>query len=680
MLNPTRRLLALCVLCIFAFAIPSICWAVTGTEYQAQQEDLVVAVDSRWAGCRSGGYHPIRIRIQNRADTRDVTVVFRSSDRSIPSVSRTVNCPQNATTLITLPIPMVGGANSGELEFFHPRGRLRDLSHPIQVAEQDLSSLRTGLLVISPTNEDCSHFESAVTSVFGIGSGHYGASHTENHFVTQPTMLPNTAISYSGLDVVAVPLKTLQSVSAEIRDALQNWARSGGNLLIYETSDAPIENVDLRKLVGLDRLSQLDDWRKADPGLRRTITVQQFDQYGNPTGVTTNSDDSKTKWPQGEQAFASRKYGLGQLILMSGNPFPGTPHDWAWLFQSSGMQQRGRWATRLGANARNESGDFYQFMIPGIQSVPVYSFLFFITLFAVVIGPVNYFVLARRNQLNALIVTVPVLALLTSLALFVFSAVSHGFSVKGRTRSLTVIDQGLQASVVSSRLSLYAGMTPSNGLQFSPETIVIPIWPKDVEFEGGSVDWTQTQHLTNGWLRARTKTQYHTLASQAERGRLTVETPTEGTLKLTNGLEWQLDSLIVGDDQGNLYFGRGIAAGSPATLKLIADGERTAVLEDMSSNMPTIPDEYSTAANFNMFSGMSSSRRYRYGGYFGGNQANTRLQDGLMELELRQIKTAVENRNPLRRTYYATMKKNPKLETGTTVDVVQEWHALIGYY
>lgn len=678
MRSSLRLVLAIWLFGLMTLAIPSDCHAVTGTEYQAQQSDLVVAVDSRWAGCRSGGYHPIRIRIQNRAETRDVSVVFRPGDRTLPTVSRAVNCPQNATTLITLPVPMIGAVSHGELEFYDPQGRLRDLSRTINVAEQDLTAGRPGLLVISPTNEDCSQFELAVSSTLGVTGGHYGSAYTENHFVAQPVMLPNTAISYSGVDLVAASFKTLQALNNETRDALLNWARTGGNLLVYDAGELGSENADVRKLLGLDRISQRDDWHQSEPSHRSRIQVRQFDQYGNETHIAANAETG-TAWNASSTTFAARRYGFGQIAIFASNPFPGTPHDWAWFFNSTFLAQKGRWATRVGVNARNDASDFYQFLIPGIQSVPVYSFLFFITLFAVVIGPVNYFVLARRNQLNALIITVPILALLTSVALFVFSAISHGFSVKGRTRSLTLVDQGLQSAVVSSRLSLYAGMTPSNGLQFSPETVVVPLWPRDVEFEGGSVDWTQTQHLTNGFLRARTKTQYHTIVAQAERGRLAIESPQDQTLRVTNGFEWQLEVLVVGDDQGTLYFGRDIAAGSPASLKPISADERRAVLENIVSNMPVVPDEYTNSANFNMFSNMGGSRRHRYG-YWGGQEQNFRLQDGQMEQELQRIKSLLENGTSLKRTYFGTMKKYPKLETGTTIDTVQEWHALIGSY
>jgi hypothetical protein len=290
--------------------------------------------------------------------------------------------------------------------------------------------------------------------------------------------------------------------------------------------------------------------------------------------------------------------------------------------------------------------------------------------------------LARRNRLNALIVTVPTLAIITSVALFVFSAVAHGFSVKGRIRSLTVLDQGLQTAVIGNRLSLYAGMVPSNGLQFSPDTVVIPLWPRDIEFEGGSVDWTQTQHLTNGFLRARTKTQYHTLVSQPERGRITVEAPSGDAMKITNGLEWQLDTLVVGDDSGEVYIGQNVAAGTPATLKKITTETANKLVSEIRDTTPALPDEYTSTNNINFFTGMNS-RRNRYG-YWGGVEQQFKLQDGQLELRLAEVREAL-SREPsksanLKRRYFATIKHRPGIETGTKVDTVQEWHALMGYY
>ena len=183
-------------------------------------------------------------------------------------------------------------------------------------------------------------------------------------------------------------------------------------------------------------------------------------------------------------------------------------------------------------------------------------------------------------------------------------------------------------------------------------------------------------------MRARTKTQYHTVVSQPERGRITVEATSADTMKITNGLEWQLDTLVVGDDNGEAYFGQNVAAGTSATLKKITAEAANSLVSEIRDTTPALPDEYTSTNNINFFTGMNS-RRNRYG-YWGGVEQQFKLQDGQLELRLAEVREAL-SREPsksanLKRRYFATIKHRPGIETGTKVDTVQEWHALMGYY
>ena len=107
------------------------------------------------------------------------------------------------------------------------------------------------------------------------------------------------------------------------------------------------------------------------------------------------------------------------------------------------------------------------------------------SLWVLVIGLLNYLWLWRRRRLYLLVITIPVVAFATSLALFGYSAVAHGFGTRSRVRSLTLLDQKANSAVTMSRLSLYSGLAPSGGLTFSPETAVYPIWPPDTSFDSG---------------------------------------------------------------------------------------------------------------------------------------------------------------------------------------------------
>ena len=90
----------------------------------------------------------------------------------------------------------------------------------------------------------------------------------------------------------------------------------------------------------------------------------------------------------------------------------------------------------------------------GVKGVPTTAFLVLMTLFTIIIGPVNYIFLVRRKQQYLLLITIPVFALMTSLSLFGYSVVAHGFGVKSRLRSMTILDQQSRTAVTTSRIAL----------------------------------------------------------------------------------------------------------------------------------------------------------------------------------------------------------------------------------
>ncbi len=644
-----------------------------GSDFVGQDDDFVVTVDARWTGCSQGGYYPIRVRVLNRGLTRDLQLNFQPNDKGIPSVSRTVSVAQNATVMTSLLVPMVGYQNYGTFSASHRGQKLKQLETMLTLAEVDTNASRPALLVISADEVNCSQFELMSTSLYGVGRAMYGRVSSENHIVLPAGMLPYTSLAYSGLDVVAVARPAFESLRAEIREALLNWAQTGGSLLIYNVGANVLTDVEFSRLVGLDRMARQTPWIVPDASKRTAIGLTRTDEHGSQTSWTEANPQFAFKTDEG--AIGAKPYGLGRIIGVRDNPFPGTAHDWAWLLKSA-VDDNVQWTHRHGLNARDDNRDFMQFMIPGIESVPTYSFVIFITLFAVLIGPVNYVFLVRRQRLNWLIVTVPLLATLTTVCLFVYAAVSHGFTVKSRLRSLTVLDQGLQTAVSTTRMALYAGMAPSEGMKFSTDTAVYPVWPTGNEFEQGHVDWSENQHLSSGWLRSRTKTQFVTLGHRAERGRLNVEAAKDEQVQVTNGLEWKLEALILSPDDDHLFAGQDIPAGAPATLKLANSEDLSKFRLAITEARPSFPDNFDQDRVFTSW----SSRRYRYGYGYGSSQDVYSLSQGKMEKTVQRLGEGSGGLKLGPRSYVALVKETPSLDIGAKVEVVDGWHLIIGYY
>jgi hypothetical protein len=690
-----------------------------GTESARRAHDLQMAVDSRWAGGANGGYYPIRIRLMNLSRPRALEFVFTDtggSDSRLPTVSKLVTIDQNATEQFTLPIPLVSRGAYGQLRVFENGRELDQLTQPVALpdAQQQGWSDRPSLLVIAqtPASVDCSRFEQAVESLVAATGGgvrgpwgYGGRSPRTNDFqVVPPQMLPESWIDYSAVDIVAISLQSLDKIPSEARSALLKWAISGGTLIVYEVGKPAGESADLARLLDLGgRPAQFRNWRPADTTIHKPIMVSEpmtatgmpmgaaiggmapaaveianppVDAQGSPVNLA-----NKSLWPVSPDAYSRLEYQAGQVFAFSGNPFPGAPIDWAWWLNSANLQKL-KFTTRNGVSSRQRHPDFFMFLIPGVGAIPVMAFVLLITLFAILIGPVNYFVVWRRRQLYLLVLTIPAIAFLTSASLFGYAMIADGFGVQSRLRSFTLLDQYSKTAVSYNRISLYAGIVPSAGLKFSPETAVFPVWPDHGCLESGSVDWTETQHLARGWLRSRTPAQFETISVRPERARIDIRPSGPEESDVANGLEWDIDLLVIKDEAGRLHAARKVPAGGSTKAATASAADLQALSRSLADDELKAPpgaggmeyNPWDRNAHKAMMSGM----------YYGQQDANISFGTGALESRLRLLKEpakepAAGGLPP--RTYLAIIPRNPGIELGITGTRPRGGlHIVMGYY
>jgi hypothetical protein len=100
--------------------------------------------------------------------------------------------------------------------------------------------------------------------------------------------------------------------------------------------------------------------------------------------------------------------------------------------------------------------------IAGLGKAPVTAFLLVILLFAILVGPVNFWGLKKRTQPLLALVTVPVLGFGTTFVILTYGIFHDGFGVRGVTRSWTLLDQVEHEGATISARTLFAGLAPSD--------------------------------------------------------------------------------------------------------------------------------------------------------------------------------------------------------------------------
>ncbi len=180
--------------------------------------------------------------------------------------------------------------------------------------------------------------------------------------------------------------------------------------------------------------------------------------------------------------------------------------------------------------------DFWEFVIPGVGLTPVTQFMVLISLFVLGIGPINYWLLRRWHRLNLLVITVPASAAIVTGALLLYAIIGDGLGVRARVRSFTEIDCRRSGEAVCwSRLSYYAGISPSSGLQFPDDVAVYPFQQESLDMMRSvpqhevtwhempplnstvsnpndlSMPYWSMQYWSKDWLPGRTPTQFITV-------------------------------------------------------------------------------------------------------------------------------------------------------------------------
>ena len=208
--------------------------------------------------------------------------------------------------------------------------------------------------------------------------------------------------------------------------------------------------------------------------------------------------------------------------------------------------------------------------------IPTRGIVVVMVAFIIVIGPINIYVLNRRQRRTWMLWTIPAISFATTLIVFAYSLLREGITPDTRIAGLTVIDQASHHATTIGAMAFYCPLTPSGGLHFDYETETTPL----VSCGNGpgtsrEVDWTQSQHLQRGWVSARVPAHFHLRKSETRRERLQIINE-NGKLQVVNGLGAPIKSLWLADENMNVYQAASVAAGQKAGLILSPQSQSAA--------------------------------------------------------------------------------------------------------
>ncbi|MEM1164779.1 MAG: hypothetical protein AAGI30_00645 [Planctomycetota bacterium] len=406
-------------------------------------------------------------------------------------------------------------------------------------------------------------------------------------------------LAYTRYRAVVISASDTSSMPSDVHSALEMWIRDGGQLAV----------------VG-DPLSAQRAFPLAHPVIERR-------DDGDPT----------------------LRLGFGSLTV-----FESDEHDSSRL-RAGFVDMFDDLSHELGTPALTSSTDAEWDMSVGPDDdLPVRGLLSVLIVFALLIGPVNVITLARLRRRTLLFVTVPVLGVVFSLAIFGFGFVQGGIRPIARTASLTVLDQASAFASTRAHRGYFAPLTPGDGLRFDADTRVRLLM--EDESHGYSwnpsertvtLDLTDGQHLRSGWIRPRVPEHFLVSKAGTRRERVTFDREADGSVQVLNGLGVGIQRIVHADERGVVFGATDIAPGSSVALeRLDPESEATRAVEVVSVagalSRASSRGEAGAASTARRIAGVSGSARTQgiswvpRGGYVAVLDEDPFLEPGLENL------------------------------------------------
>ena len=506
------------------------------------------------------GYFVHRVWVENRDGSRPhaVELLLQGGGRysAVRRVRRRVVVGPGMRAQVSLPVPSlrVGGVQlyavvDGEVEavplpyspHMHMARRMAEANCPLVV------------LVSRSLNSD--DLNLALRHKLSPTSGGGPPRRTPRHGVEHELARVETGLedwspdwlAYTCYDGVAVSAVDLREMRPEAREGVWRWVECGGALLVVGEPDVP------------------GRWgERSDP----------------------------SRWTANGVALTELPVGFGRCLWLSAAggraavDLKALPKAHLVRIRDAWRHSQAPWH-RVG-NASDAHG---QFPVIESVSVPYVSIFLFVVAFALLAGPVNVVVLARLNRRIWLLWTTPALAAVASLIVIAYGFLSEGVTPTIRTEGLTLLDQSTRRASTLAFSGFYCPLSPLGGLHYGTEVEVIPRMERfrRRSFGGSrSLDWTNHQHLTDGWVSPRIPAYFMLRISEARAERVELRPDGRGGLTAINGLGAPIRRLTVADREAAVYVATNVAAGELTVL------ERTDVVAGL-GEMADLREYYTTA-------------------------------------------------------------------------------------
>ena len=513
--------------------------------------DLRIQIENLSPGTHEHGYVEYRATISNRSATQTHRVVlqlpataYAVDGNVIRSLTRTLEVAPGASVAVSLFKPALEMTGSDAAVLIDGVLQSEALALPSSSVAHDRYQFGGHLLVSQAVKQSGAMLQAEAAWNNNSGGTNFDYATLE----LAVSAWSRDWLGYSSYDGVLVTSAELRAAPEAVREALQRYVECGGTLLVFGAWEvAPV----------------WQDSRQATAWQEAAVTV-------TPPPAAAEAAPEATPAPTPTPPVAVRQdlqhytVGFGMVMTMGEQEKPAlTAAQWQAAHE--------HWKHTADALSQNYQNDNNQLNLIGGVTTPLRGLFLLMLLFVLVIGPLNVWLLSRWRKRLWLLWTVPAISLLTCLAVAGFALFREGLQASEGVSCLTILDETARRATTLGFVGFYAPLTPRAGLHFGVQTELTPLLPYRYYGRGNntrrSLDWTNDQHLTTGWVAARVPAELKVRKSETRRERLTITTTADGAVSVVNGLGAPIEKLLWVNAQGVIFAATDVAAGAAAALE-----------------------------------------------------------------------------------------------------------------
>lgn len=515
--------------------------------------DLRVTVESVLAIHSNAGYDEYHAIILNRSKTASHRVAIVLFDYgyggSDDLVRREIEVGPSATMTMSLFSP--AWHNGGRAAVWID-GVLQKERAEIDTSKTDAVNSRSQnryFMLLSRDVVKAQLFDSEpVTKGFSDGRTYLDVAYSLS--MADPSEWSPNWLGYTGFSGIAVTAEELTAMPEASRLALLRYAESGGVLFVagqwtppesWRINRAPVYEATLGAPppTASPGLTPADESAEGEEKIRKILPA---------SGTAPN-------------ALEAYEPGFGLAVVTGKIPFNAiTPGQWKYLKDAMQDSQDGyrQYFSLAGLNRK--------FPLVDRLGVPVRGLFALILGFILLIGPVNFFWLAGPGKRMRMLWTVPVISLLTCLAVAGFSLYGEGTQATSRTESFTVLNEADHRAATIGVVGFYSPVA-NDGLHFSQDVEIKLFGTEGINREKLTMDFTHDQHLGPGWTAPRIPRFLEIRKNEIRRERLSVQWKGSDAPAAVNGFGVPIKQLWIATPAGQIYIADNLEPGGTASFR-----------------------------------------------------------------------------------------------------------------